>query len=223
MINDEATKIVTAKDISKRIGEKLVESGWYDKLHIYLGSSDFTGIIQQLIDKVEVEKQRFVPSMGNMCNFLEKTPYNTLKAVMLLEYVNNKLQFADGLPLHPDMKASNALLTAVYNSMDHYTPNPEHMQRQGVLIIPLALTARMDGKPHKGLWQSFILRLIEAINKEYKDIPWILMGKECHQYAIDIKSPNIRKIVISRPMVDNQWDSWTNEVIRSQGKEEVSW
>lgn len=210
------------KDIVKKIGEKLVASGWYDKLRIYLNSCDFEDILKELKRKVNEENQRFVPALQHAFKFLELVPLQDIKVVILVDHINNKIE-ADGggLPLQKPAGTIEQPLSYIHSSVGKKIDCIEWC-KQGVLTIPIALTARVEGKAHKELWNGFIMRLIEVINKHHDDIPWVLMGQETFQYENDIKSGVWTKMRIGKEM-DKGWTMWVNRILEANHQKPINW
>ena len=212
------------QEIIKKINERLKPTGWYDEMRIFLESSDFSSIIETLKKKVEVDKQRFCPGLGSAFRFLENIQYEKVKAVIVVEHTTNRLDQADGVPLSTLDEYYDSVPRTIFKSIDN-VPTYDVLKwlEQGVLLVPLSLTSRIDGKAHKKLWQPFLMRIIEVVNKKEKNIPWVLLGTDSWQYEDDIASPYIRKVEIKKPMEDTNWASWINQVIGDHGRSPIKW
>jgi uracil DNA glycosylase len=218
------------QEIVKKINEKLKESGWYDQLRIFLESSDFLDIVKELKKKVEEDNQRFCPALSSAFDFLEIVPVGKVRAVMFTDYLCNKLEYVTGVPFllnmpgNPELNEPGALCKSVDKKRKGGTYIVKSWLDQGVLIVPLALTTRIDGKPHSKLWEPFIMRIIEVLNKKYPDIPWLFLGAGTWKYEEDIASPHVRKMQLKTVSIsDTQWPQWANDILTAQGKPTINW
>jgi uracil DNA glycosylase len=213
------------RDVVQKICKKLEPSGWYSALRIFLESSDFLDIIEELKRKVDVDKQRFCPALNIAFRFLEQVPVEKVKAVMLVDHIFNTLEEANGIPLrsgtntYPD-RTPLTLYRSIDDLHDH---DSSKWVEQGVLLIPLSITCRIDGKPHKKLWAPIVMRLIEVINRNYSDVPWVLLGSNTFKYEEDIVSPHLRKLELYHPIQDRKWSQWINMLLKEQRKGEIKW
>lgn len=216
------------QDVAKKINNKLKASGWYDQLRIFLESSDFLDILKELKKKVDEDNQRFCPGLGNAFEFLESIDYSKVKGIIFTDYICNRIEHATGIPFSLNEKIISMSPVAVYQSVDEKgkrgTHDVNNWVKEGVLVIPLALTTRIEGKAHFKLWEPFIMRIIEVINKKYSNVPWILMGSGTWKYEEDIISPHVRKVELRGMTIsENQWSQWVNRILVEQGKPPINW
>jgi uracil DNA glycosylase len=211
------------QEIVKKINEKLKSSGWYDELRIFLESSDFSDIITELKKKVDVDKQRFCPGLGSAFRFLEEVPVNDVKTVLLIDYATNRLDRASGIVISSASGEEDLQIAHLIKSTSDKVSNSSNWVKQGVLVIPLCLTSRIDGKPHKKLWTPLVMRLIEVINKKHPHIPWVLIGNDTWKYEEDLISNHVRRMDFKIPIEDKEWGQWINGVLSSQKKAEINW
>jgi uracil DNA glycosylase len=213
------------QEIIRKINEKLKPSGWYDQLRIFLESSDFSDIIEELKRKVDEDKQRFCPALNTAFRFLEDIKPDKIRAVMLIDYSCNRLDQADGVPLSTPEKFVERTPVYLFQSMHEiqHRYDVNSWVKQGMLIIPQALTTRIEGRSHKKLWSPFIMRLIEAVNKKSPKAPWLLVGSDTWKYEEDIVSAHIRRFELKNPVDDKGWHLWINEILRSQKRAEIIW
>lgn len=214
------------QELVKKINNKLKDTGWYAQLRMFLESSDFLSIINELKKKVEEDKQRFCPSLSTSFAFLESIPFDDIKAIVFTDYVSNKLIEANGIPFSSNDVHSIIPIT-VYQSVDEKGKKNKRDSidwvKQGVLIIPLGLTSRIEGRAHLKLWEPFIMRIIESVNRKYPKIPWVLMGSGTWKYEEDIISPHVRKMELKNYTIDNQWSQWINTILIEQSKLPIKW
>lgn len=213
------------QQIVDKINDKLRPSGWYDMLRIFLESSDFRDIIVELKRKVDEDKQRFCPGLNNAFRFLESIKPADIKSVMLIDYNCNVLEQADGIPLStPDKYRERTPVHLFQSIIETQTKfDVEAWVKQGMLIVPLSLTSKIEGKPHKKLWSPLIMRIIETVNKKNPKAPWLLIGSDTWKYEEDIVSPHIRQVELKNPMTDRIWHIWTNDILKSQNKSPIIW
>jgi uracil DNA glycosylase len=215
---------MSTQEIVVKIKEKLKKSGWYDDLRIFLESSDFGGIVDELRKKVEVDNQRFCPNLGKAFRFMEEVPSKKIKAVLFLDYIPNRLQFSDGISLTSPSDIVDSIQIDIIRSAGF--PKMHIIDKwieQGLFIMPLALTTRIEGKPHKKIWEPFIMRLIEVINKKHPNIPWVLLGSDTWKYEEDIDSNYIKKIELKTPLAERDWANWIDECLSIQNKTSINW
>lgn len=212
-------------EIIKRINEKLIPSGWYNELRIFLESSDFSDIIVELKRKVDEDKQRFCPALNTAFRFLEECPFEKVKSVILIDYACNRLDQADGVALSTLDKFIDRPPTWLFQSIDEskFFYDVNSWMKQGMLIVPLSLTSRIEGRSHRKIWSPLIMRVIESINKKHSKVPWVLVGSDTWQYEEDIVSPYIRRLELKNPIDDRQWHQWVNEVLMGQKKAAITW
>lgn len=212
------------QEIVNKIKEKLKKNDWYDELRIFLESYDFAHIIEELKNKVEVDNQRFCPNIGKVFRFMEETSCSKIKTVLFIDYIPNKLQFSDGVLLSSPSKIVDQVQIDIIKSIGvHDQSNVENWMKQGVLIMPLSLTTRIEGKSHKKLWAPFIMRMLEAINKKHPNIPWVLLGSDTWKYEEDIDSNYIKKIELKSTVPERNWGNWINDALSIQGKPAIVW
>lgn len=214
------------QELVQDINEKFKPSGWYNQLHIFFESSDFSNIIAQLKKKVDEDKQRFCPSLGRAFRFMKEVSPEEVKVIMLIDYISNRLDQSDGVALstgRPRQDFMDLGPIPIFQSINDEKHNANNWVKQGVLILPLALTSRIGGKPHKKIWEPFIMRMIEAINTVNPYAPWLLMGSDTWKYEEDIKSPHTRRIELKNPLDDREWHQWVNNVLNRQRKGSITW
>lgn len=213
------------QEIIKKINDKLKPSGWYEQLRIFLESSDFSGIIAELKKKVDEDKQRFCPALSKAFRFMEDLNFDKVRAVIFIDYACNRLDQADGVPLSsPEKNFYEKTPTYLFQSINgKHSLNVNKWVQQGMLIVPLALTTRIEGKAHKKVWEPFLMRLIESVNKHHPKAPCLLIGSDTWKYEEDLVSPHIRRLELKNPVDDREWHIWLNDILKSQGKPPITW
>ncbi len=73
---------VNIQEIKEKMYEKLKNSGWAEKLRIFILSSDFDKILENLLDLTR-ENKRFTPPLKHVFRAFEECPYSDLKVVII--------------------------------------------------------------------------------------------------------------------------------------------
>ncbi len=231
---DNSKQLITkTKEIVEILSKKLVKSGWYDALRLFLISSDMEAIIDKLIHEA-AEGHRFFPKTQDMFRFLSECPVSKLKAVILTAQSSGQ-----GIPFAriDDKDRDNGTLEKIYDSLQEYRPEGELKpswdktmtcwSNQGCLLLPYSPTWRTLASSHQHIWVSFIARIIEKIEELHPDIPWLIMDNEFHpegkasQYKEILTSPNIRVCTMQSVNHLDMW--WVNECIVANGGQPVKW
>ena len=105
--------------------------------------------------------------------------------------------------------------------------------KQGVLLLNNVLTVR-EGEPtsHKGMgWEQFTDRVISELDKKQTPVVFLLWGAHAQKKAEIIKNPIHKKLLsvhpsplsASRGFFGCRHFSKTNEILKSNGMEEIIW
>ena len=213
-------------------------TGWEVELYHYLYSEEFMQILEKLKSLTD-DNKRYVPGIKIALQWMKVCPFDSIKAVMLIDewyaYLNKQ-----GVPysqdnekmrrneFKPDIKICNRKeitelidpLMPYYKMFDY---NLERWCKQGVLMFPIAPTCRLDGKPHYKIWSGFVNRVIEAINIAHKDVPWMLLERGCWKYEDQIESKNTI-LYTSYPKCSNEnWYKDINKVLTDRNIESIKW
>lgn len=66
---------------------------------------------------------------------------------------------------------------------------------QGVLLLNTALTVRIKGiGSHYMIWKPFISYLFTEINKQFKNIPIVLLGKKAEEWELYFTNQKVYKV-----------------------------
>lgn len=211
--------------ITQTLRKKLTKSGWNEYLWQYWVSKEWEHVLSILVEEVN-KGRRWVPGIEHMFRFLKECPVNSIKVIMLLDRIGNTIDYNDGIPLSsknrqmPTKKTIEILETIPGYSDSYSLRDMAVWAKQGVLMIPTAMTAEVDRYPHYKLWSPFICYLIGKLNKSHKDVPYVLYGTEAIDYIPLIQG---NKIVVQtteewKPVWDN-----INTILVGQGKEPIVW
>jgi len=179
---------LSTKEYALKLYEMLKPSGWHDVLKGFLLSEDFVKIIETLEKCVE-EGHRFTPPLKHVFNAFLECPLDKTRVILLAEGPSPVLNASDGLAWScgntkkPDFilqRVFEEINRSVYGSKKHvmtFDSDLKRWSKQGVLLLPVALTAQIDKKsPHFSIWDPLITYLVDMLNTSYKDYVWIFIG-----------------------------------------------
>lgn len=206
-----AKKTVDLNEVRDVLYDRLKPSGWANKLHLFIQSSDFMKILTEL-QKQSDSGQRFTPKIIRVFRALEQCPYDNLKVVMMgqdpyYQILNGK-NVADGIPfscgntgvIQPSLKyVYKALEKTVYPFGTHWEPDLKCWSNQGVLMLNAALTTEI-GKvgAHYGLWKPFLNFLFDILTFQNPGLVYLFMGRIAQEWSKRIPTNNY-VIQVSHP------------------------
>jgi uracil DNA glycosylase len=221
---------INVDKVVKEIRKRLKPSGWDDKLCRYLMSYDFKYIIESLADDKKYNGH-FVPAIKDMFTWLYECPVNEIKVAMLIDVdIKNNFSANVGIPMSNENGMPNELHKKIHKSLPGTESvggakgNYKHWCNQGVLMIPLACTVRLYGTPHYKIWKPFIGYLVETINIDYPEVPWISIGRKATQMTSSVVTTENKYSVDFYPEfnVNNCWEN-VNNILKKQSKPEIKW
>lgn len=219
----ETQKIIAA------LRKKLNKSGWNNALWSYWASSEFEAIIEKLQYYSSVDR-KWIPGADNMFRFLTTCTYEKVKLVMLVDMTSVTFEMNDGIPMsckngYSVNKGVKALIDSIPGARD--TPKPlsdlSVWSKQGVLMIPTALTAEPGKSGHYELWSPFISMLIKHINIKKPEVPWILLGTRAHEWRRLIKSDKVQERKFYQPFQEDGLWQWVEEQLILNERVPVEW
>ena len=207
-------------------------SGWDNILNPFLDSKEFDNITDKLSTLVEQDR-RFTPKFKESFNPFVETKYQDLKVVIVNQDPYPQLGVSDGLAFSCSKtgKAEKALQFILKETMGDftetgrviYTPEECNLKRwanQGVLLINTALTCELNKTgSHYSIWKLFIEYLFKNINKENKDIIFVLMGRKAESWQLLLNEQKILKCPhpTSAAYNNNIWDA--DKIFKKVNKE----
>lgn len=224
-------KVQKTEQIIKALRKKLSRSGWDNALWPWWASSEFEQIIDTLQHYTETDK-RWIPGANNMFRFLSTCPYNKLKLVMLVDMVSTVFESNDGIPMsNMNGIGVNRLvwemmetMPVTENSMKRDKPKDLAVwAKQGVLMIPTAMTVYTGKTPHYDLWKPMIAYLIDHINHNKKEVPWVLLGGRAIEYRPMINTEHVQERKFYKPFKEDGLWIWVEERIVINDKEPIEW
>lgn len=191
---------------------------------------------------IEEKKQYAVFPPGNQIfSAFEFTPVDEVKVVILGQDPYHGKGQAHGLcfSVPPGITPPPSLLNIfmeIKNDLGLPLPphgNLESWARQGVLLLNATLTVRANqpGSHQKKGWETFTDQVIRMLSKERTGLVFLLWGKfaQAKENLIDTSKHFILKAAHPSPYSASagffgcRHFSKTNELLRSQGKQEINW
>lgn len=180
-------------EIKRKLIEKIVPSGWANKLKGFVQSSDMDKILETLYALREDDK-RFTPPLKQVFRAFEECPLDNLKVVIIGQDPYPHFGVADGLAFscgntqkaQPSLKnIFEALDITIYKDRDKapdHDPDLTRWANQGVLLLNKALTCQIDKVgSHYPIWQDFLMYVIDMLSLTNSGLIFILLGKEAHE------------------------------------------
>jgi len=191
---------------------------------------------------IEEKKQYSVFPPGNQIfSAFDMTPFNAVKVVLLGQDPYHGTGQAHGLCFSVQSgTAPPPSLVNIFKEIqnDLGLPMPHHgnlesWARQGVLLLNATLTVRANqpGSHQNKGWEIFTDQVIRTLSKEKNGLVFLLWGKfaQAKENLIDSDKHFILKAAHPSPYSASagffgcKHFSKTNEILRSQGKEEINW
>lgn len=182
---------VDLEQVKQKLIDKLVPSGWANKLRGFIQSSDFDKILEKLYN-MRNEGQRFTPPLKYVFRAFEECPIEKLKVVIIGQDPYPFLGVADGIAFscgltqkaQPSLKnIFGAVEKTVYQDFPtHQDPDLARWSNQGVLMLNTALTCEVDKiGSHYQIWQPFIVYLIDILSLTNSGLIFILLGSKAQE------------------------------------------
>jgi uracil-DNA glycosylase len=191
---------------------------------------------------IEEKKQYTVFPPGNQIfSAFNMTPFHDVKVVLIGQDPYHGTGQAHGLCFSvPQGTNPPPSLVNIFKEIqnDLNLPMPQHgslesWARQGVLLLNATLTVRANqpGSHQNKGWEMFTDQVIRTLSKEKTGLVFLLWGKfaQAKEYLIDSNKHFILKAAHPSPYSASagffgcRHFSKTNEILRSQGKEEINW
>lgn len=220
--------------------ELLHDDDWKQMLHDEFCQTYFHDLTRFLHAEVVNGKQVF-PAFSNIFRALDLTPARNIKAVILGQDPYHDDGQAVGLAFSVPIgfKVPSSLLN-IYKELESDLGVPRTKNgdltpwaEDGVLLLNATLTVRAheaNSHAEKG-WAKFTDAVIHAVNKNCKNVVFLLWGKFAEKKASKIShtSHRVLKAVhpsglsASRGFFGCKHFSKTNEYLQENGKEPIDW
>jgi uracil-DNA glycosylase len=212
---------VDIEEIKRKLYEKLVPSGWGNKLKGFILSQEFDTILNRLIQD-KTEGKRFVPGVKHMFRAFEECPYDKTRVVIIGQDPYPYIGVPDGLAFSCSftMKPQPSL-SYIFKDIEetvyagrNYEKDPDLVRwaKQGVLLLNTAFTVN-EKKPgtHYLLWRPFLVYVLDSIiwNPDMVNTVFVFMGNKAKEYS-DLIPDNFHKLECSHPAsaAHNQQERW---------------
>lgn len=213
---------INIADIQEKMSTKLIDSGWSDIFTSMINSEGFHELIYKLKNEAENDR-RFTPKLKNLFKAFEECPYDKLKVIMIGQDPYPQLGVADGIAFScSNNDKPQPSLRYIFSELERQYPafrtndllyNPLDLKRwsnQGVLMLNTAFTVQI-GKigSHYDLWKPFTHHILQSINRDFKDLQVVLLGKKAEEWQLRLDKQIIHKVAhpASAAYKGGKWDS----------------
>lgn len=192
----EIKEKLSVGQIQQKLIDKLQDSGWSHFLRGHLFSSEFTKILEFLVNE-NAEGKRFTPALKQLFRAFEECPLNKLKVVIIGQDPYPQPLVADGIAFScSNTNKPEASLRYIRGAIESTVPFEDkdvidettendlvRWSHQGILMLNSALTTEVSkvGK-HVEIWKPFMEYLIDMLNFQQSGLIFVLMGKQAQQY-----------------------------------------
>jgi uracil-DNA glycosylase len=232
---------MTLKEIQQKLYENLKESGWGDKLKMFIMSQQFYEILETLYNESQAGN-KFTPVIKDLFKAFQECPYDQLKVVVIGQDPYPQAGVADGISfscsytgkLQPSLRyIFKEIESTVYPEGYDGDVDLKRWSNQGVLMLNTALTCQI-GKigSHIELWKPFIVYLMDVLAHNNSGIAYVFLGNKAKEWHTHIPNLNY-KFFTTHPASaaykkDSRWDSGDlfnniNKVLVGSGNTEIKW
>jgi len=207
------------------------KSNWGNILTPFIESKAFDEVVDSLVSLVNSGK-RFTPKFKDVFNAFKECDYNDLKVVIVGQDPYPQLGSADGLAFSCSKKGkAEKSLQYINKAIDTDHTDLRCWANQGVLLINTALTVEINKiGSHFWNWKPFTEYLFTELNKNNKDIVFILMGRKAEAWQLLLSNQKLLKCThpASAAYRGGIWDSndvfsKANQELERQGKTCIVW
>jgi len=207
------------------------KSNWGNILTPFIESKAFDEVVDSLVSLVNSGK-RFTPKFKDVFNAFKECDYNDLKVVIVGQDPYPQLGSADGLAFSCSKKGkAEKSLQYINKAIDTDHTDLRCWANQGVLLINTALTVEINKiGSHFWNWKPFTEYLFTELNKNNKDIVFILMGRKAEAWQLLLSDQKLLKCShpASAAYRGGIWDSndvfsKANQELERQGKTCIVW
>jgi|694.fasta_scaffold34970_11 uracil-DNA glycosylase len=174
-------------------------SGWHDVIGPWIDSADFDKMVTSLVNEVEKD-QRFTPKFKDIFNAFLECQFDKTKVIIIGQDPYPQFETADGIAFSCSIKGTpekslQYIFKALYGTYEDKDCDLRRWSHQGVLLLNTALTVRIKGiGSHYMIWKPFISYLFTEINKQFKDIPIVLLGKKAEEWELYFTNQKVYKV-----------------------------
>lgn len=216
-----------------------IEPSWKEHLLGEFQSEYFQDLKSFLLE--EKKKYTVYPPGSRIFAAFDYTTFDKIKAVILGQDPYHGKGQANGLcfSVNDNITKPPSLVNIfkeLNNDLGIAVPqngNLEKWAEQGVMLLNATLTvrARQAGSHQNKGWEQFTNRVIQILSEKKTGLVFLLWGKyaQAKEELIDtsrhhiLKAPHPSPFSADRGFFGCKHFSKTNEILRSQGKEEIDW
>jgi uracil-DNA glycosylase len=234
---------MTLKEVQQKLYENLKESGWGDKLKMFILSQDFYQILETLYQESQAGN-KFTPVIKDLFRAFQECPYDQLKVVVIGQDPYPQAGVADGISFSCSYTGkAQPSLRYIFKEIDRtvysqnedtipFDPDLKRWSNQGVLMLNTALTCRI-GKigSHIELWKPFIVYLLDMLSQR-NQIVYVFLGNKAKEWHTHIPNLNYKFFTTHPASAAYRkgaiWDSGDlfnniNKVLLESGNTEIKW
>lgn len=231
---------VNLEDVQQKLYEKLVPSGWGNKLKTFILSDDFKTILETLWAESQ-GGNRFTPVLKQLFRAFEECPYDELKVVIIGQDPYPTAEVADGIGFScsntgkPQPSLQNIfkeLDRTVFPEGHSWDPDLARWSNQGVLMLNTALTTQV-GKAgtHVELWKPFTAFLLDMLAFNNSGIVYVFMGNKAKEWAKMVPVNNYKFFTLHPAAASYSGGEWNsgnlfnqiNKVLKENYNTEIKW
>lgn len=228
--------IPTPQQIKDHLLPRLKESGWYDKMRMYLNGSEFENLLNSLLDDYRLN-YRLTPRLTHLFRAFELTKPNDVRVVLYTQDLSPYVNKYTGIAYDQSFagRVDNNLryfLRELEETVPGFKPKMDlsYLSQQGVLLLPHALSTTVDSfDAHVELWRGFMNTVFSVFKHDLdQDVVYVLIGEKVHVREQDLlKNAVILKTSTPVSNMPNGWGSnifnLINENLKLKGKETIKW
>tara|TARA_R110002167_G_scaffold186586_3_gene387686 strand:+ start:149 stop:862 length:714 start_codon:yes stop_codon:yes gene_type:complete len=198
---------INIADIQEKMSLKLIDAGWGSVFSSMINSEGFHKLLYKLKTEAENDR-RFTPKLKDLFRAFEECPYDKLKVIFISQDPYPQLGVADGISFScSNNDKPQPSLRYIFSELEKQFPafrtndllyDPLDLKRwsnQGVLMLNTAFTVQI-GKigSHYDLWKPFTHHILQHINREFKDLQVVLLGKKAEEWQLRLDKQTIHKV-----------------------------
>jgi uracil-DNA glycosylase len=196
------------EDIKQKIFDKLIPSGWGQKLKPFIFSGDFDNILMHL-HRLSIQNKKFTPTIKDLFRAFEECPYDKLKVIMVGQEPYLNIGSSDGLAFscsnNPRIETSLKFILDEVNKTVYgghavsIDPDLKRWSNQGILLLNTSLTSQIcTSGQHYEIWKPFMAYLFDLLNHNKNELIYLYIGKKAQKWVDSID--NGYKFLVTHPI-----------------------
>jgi uracil-DNA glycosylase len=213
--------------------EKILGTGWYNKLKPFLDSDEFKKIGRTLKDI-----ENITPDFDRTFKAFELCPYEKLKVVMLMNNSYEQAMHGVGLSGKGQYDVLSQVMFQCKEFQDFidkdFNTTLVKWSRQGVLLLNCDLTSiKGQTRVHLELWKPFIEYIMRMLAQYNTGIIYVTLGKYAernYRHLINLKQNDLiplehpmESIIKKRPWEHQDMFNYINRVSNLINNEKIKW